>query len=68
MNSLTPHVNAEKQKLVREAFDLANEVYEDVRMKSGKHYMLHLTELAIISVKELGLATSTVIAAFYTDK
>lgn len=64
MNTLTPHVNAEKQKLVREAFDLANEVYQDVRMKSGKHYMLHLTEMAIISVKELGLATSTVIAAF----
>lgn len=64
MTLLAPNVNLEKQKLVREAYELANEVYHDVRMKSGKHYMLHLTELATIVVKELGLATSSVIAAY----
>ena len=61
---LPPNLNGEKLKLVREAYDLAADVYQDVRMKSGKHYMLHLTELAIIAVKELGLSTSTVVAAF----
>lgn len=64
MTLLAPNINQEKQKLVREAYELAAEVYHDYRMKSGKHYLVHLTELAIIVVKELGLATSTVIAAF----
>jgi len=64
MTLLAPNINEEKQKLIREAYELATEVYRDVRMKSGKHYMLHLTDLAIIVVKELGLATSTVVAAF----
>ncbi|MDA3943924.1 MAG: RelA/SpoT family protein [Bacteroidetes bacterium] len=61
---LTPNIDEGKQKLIREAYELAGQAYAELRLKSGKPYLFHLLELAIIVVKELGLGASTVIAAF----
>jgi GTP pyrophosphokinase len=48
---------------VRSAFALSLKLYNGKRMCSEKPYLLHLIEIAEISVKEIGLRTSTALAA-----
>ncbi len=50
-------------KKINLAFELASKSYQGRRLSSGKPYVLHLLEVARISVDEIGLGTSTVISA-----
>lgn len=61
---LIPSTSKERLLLVDEAFTLAKGIYEHKRLPTGKPYLLHLCELAIIAVEELGMSSTTVIAAF----
>ena len=56
----------EKERLLRvdEAFKLASGLYETKLLPSGKPYILHLCEMALIAVEELGMGSTTVIATF----
>ncbi|MBG0781618.1 MAG: bifunctional (p)ppGpp synthetase/guanosine-3',5'-bis(diphosphate) 3'-pyrophosphohydrolase [Bacteroidales bacterium] len=61
---LIPTTDKERLLRVDEAFNLASGLYETRRTLSGKPYILHLCELALIIVEELGMGSTTVIAAF----
>ena len=61
---LIPTTEKEILLKVDEAFKLVSELYKNKQLPSGKAYALHLCELALIAVEELGMGSSTVIAAF----
>jgi GTP diphosphokinase / guanosine-3',5'-bis(diphosphate) 3'-diphosphatase len=54
----------EELKKINLAFEWASKTYNGQRLGSGKPYILHLIELAHIAVDEIGLGTTSVIAAF----
>jgi len=57
----------EDKALVRKAFDLANEAHQGTRRRSGEPYFYHPISVAIISAKEIGLGTTSVICALLHD-
>jgi len=57
----------EKRKNIRKAFDFANEAHKGVKRKSGDPYILHPIAVAKIAVTEIGLGTTSVIAALLHD-
>jgi len=54
-------------KMVKKAFDLANEAHGGVRRKSGEPYILHPIEVARIASEEIGLGATGVSAALLHD-
>lgn len=50
-------------KLIRKAFDLALKAHHDQKRDSGEPYIFHTIQVARIVVEELGLGTTSVIAA-----
>ena len=55
------------KKLIRAAFDMANEAHKDTRRKSGEPYILHPLAVARIAVEELGLGPTSAICALLHD-
>ncbi|MEQ8324222.1 MAG: RelA/SpoT family protein [Vicingaceae bacterium] len=55
------------RKLIRKAFDVANEAHKNVRRKSGEPYIYHPIAVAHIVASEIGLGTTSVIAALLHD-
>ncbi len=54
-------------KLVKKAFDLANEAHGGVRRKSGEPYIIHPLEVARIVSEEIGLGATGVASALLHD-
>ena len=67
MQSLRPGTTEENKKMIRRAFDLANEAHRGVRRKSGEPYILHPIAVAKIAASEIGLGTKSVVAALLHD-
>ena len=63
LRSVKNVVTKENQKLIRDAFKLSSEINSAVKSDSGNPYIIHLTDVARICVDEIGLGTSSVIAA-----
>jgi len=63
LRSVKNVVTKENQKLIRDAFKLSSEINSEVKSDSGNPYIIHLTDVARICVDEIGLGTSSVIAA-----
>ncbi len=57
----------EDRNLIRKAFDLANEAHSNMRRKSGEPYIIHPLCVARIVVDEIGLGTTSVMAALLHD-
>ncbi len=57
----------EKRKTIRKAFDFANEAHMGIKRKSGDPYILHPIAVAKIAVTEIGLGTTSVVAALLHD-
>ena len=57
----------EDRNLIRKAFDLSHEAHCDMRRKSGEPYIVHPLCVARIVVKEIGLGTTSVVAALLHD-
>ncbi|MDR0814374.1 MAG: HD domain-containing protein, partial [Bacteroidales bacterium] len=57
----------EDRDTIRRAFDLANAAHSDMRRKSGKPYIVHPLCVARIVVEEIGLGTTSVVAALLHD-
>lgn len=55
------------KKLIRTAFDMANEAHKDTRRKSGEPYILHPLAVARIAVEEIGLGPTSAICALLHD-
>ena len=57
----------EDRDLIRKAFDLAHEAHGNMRRKSGEPYVIHPMCVARIVVEEIGLGTTSVVAALLHD-
>ncbi|MGB6036233.1 MAG: HD domain-containing protein, partial [Cryomorphaceae bacterium] len=57
----------EDRKVIRKAFDLALEAHKDMRRKSGEPYILHPLAVARICAEEIGLGTTSIVAAILHD-
>jgi len=54
-------------KLIKKAFTIAAEAHKDMRRKSGEPYILHPLAVAEICVEEIGLGTTSILAALLHD-
>lgn len=54
-------------KLIKRAFTIAMEAHKDMRRKSGEPYIFHPLSVAEICVEEIGLGTTSIIAALLHD-
>ena len=54
-------------KIIREAFNMAMEAHKGVRRKSGEPYIYHPIAVARICTEEMGLGTTSIVAALLHD-
>lgn len=54
-------------KRIKRAFTLALEAHKDMRRKSGELFIFHPLSVAEICVEEIGLGTTSIIAALIHD-
>lgn len=54
-------------RLIRKAFNVALEAHQGVRRKSGEPYIFHPLSVARICVDEIGLGTTSIVAALLHD-
>jgi GTP diphosphokinase / guanosine-3',5'-bis(diphosphate) 3'-diphosphatase len=57
----------EDTSLIRKAFDIAVEAHKNMRRKSGEPYILHPIAVARICAEEIGLGTTSIVAALLHD-
>ncbi len=57
----------EDTKIIREAFNMAMEAHKGVRRKSGEPYIYHPIAVARICTEEMGLGTTSIVAALLHD-
>lgn len=60
-------LSASDKKDIRKAFDLAVEAHSDQRRKTGEPYIYHPIAVAKIVAYEIGLGTTSIIAALLHD-
>ncbi len=58
---------AEDTRLIRKAFNIAVEAHKDQRRKTGEPYIYHPIAVARICAEEIGLGTTSVVAALLHD-
>ena len=54
-------------RLIKQAFTISLEAHKDMRRKSGEPYIFHPLAVAQICVEEIGLGTTSIIAALLHD-
>lgn len=54
-------------KLIKKAFNISAHAHRDMRRKTGEPYIYHPLEVAQICVEEIGLGTTSIIAALLHD-
>jgi GTP pyrophosphokinase len=62
-----PFLKAGDAKLIKRAFNISMEAHKDMRRKSGEPYIYHPLEVALICVEEIGLGTTSIVAALLHD-
>lgn len=62
-----PILNEGDAKLIKKAFTLSLEAHKDMRRKSGEPFIFHPLAVAEICVEEIGLGTTSIIAALMHD-
>jgi GTP pyrophosphokinase len=62
-----PVLKGNDAKLIKRAFTLALEAHKDMRRKSGEPFIFHPLSVAEICVEEIGLGTTSIIAALIHD-
>jgi len=54
-------------KIIKKAFHISAEAHQDMRRKSGEPYIYHPLEVAYICITEIGLGTTSIVAALLHD-
>jgi len=67
LRAINTKLNADDQKNIRAAFELATRAHMEQRRKSGEPYILHPIEVARICVEEIGLGPTAVVCALLHD-
>jgi GTP pyrophosphokinase len=62
-----PVLKEKDAKLIKKAFTLALEAHKDMRRKSGEPFIFHPLTVAEICVEEIGLGTTSIVAALIHD-
>ncbi|MEO7989179.1 MAG: bifunctional (p)ppGpp synthetase/guanosine-3',5'-bis(diphosphate) 3'-pyrophosphohydrolase [Chryseolinea sp.] len=62
-----PILNDGDAKLIKRAFTISLEAHKDMRRKSGEPFIFHPLTVAEICVEEIGLGTTSIIAALMHD-
>lgn len=64
---LTKKDDKSDAKIIRKAFNVANEAHKGMRRRSGEPYILHPLNVALICVEQLGLGTKSIVSALLHD-
>jgi guanosine-3',5'-bis(diphosphate) 3'-pyrophosphohydrolase len=67
MRSCRSNTTTAERKQIRMAFEMAADAHKEMRRKSGEPYILHPVAVAKIVSKEMGLGTTSIIAALLHD-
>ena len=67
LKSFNRHLTPENEQLIRKAFRFANTAHMGVRRKSGEPYIIHPLSVAKVVVSEIGLGTTSALAAILHD-
>jgi len=62
-----PYLKDDDAKQIRAAFNMAIEAHSGIRRKSGEPYIFHPLSVAQICVEEIGLGSTSIIAALLHD-
>lgn len=62
-----PFLKENDAKIIKKAFNTSMEAHKDMRRKSGEPYILHPLAVAQIAVEEIGLGTTSIVAALLHD-
>jgi len=62
-----PFLKDDDAKLIKKAFNLSLEAHKEMRRKSGEPYIFHPLAVAEICVEEIGLGTTSIVAALMHD-
>lgn len=62
-----PILNEGDAKLIKRAFTISMEAHKEMRRKSGEPYIFHPLSVAEICVEEIGLGTTSIVAALLHD-
>ena len=62
-----PFLQDNDAKIIKKAFNASLEAHKDMRRKSGEPYILHPLAVAQIAVEEIGLGTTSIVAALLHD-
>jgi GTP pyrophosphokinase len=54
-------------RIIKKAFSISNDAHKEMRRKSGEPYIYHPLEVAMICVEEIGLGTTSIVAALLHD-
>ena len=67
LRSAKPYLKENDAKLIKKAFNTSAEAHKDMRRRSGEPYIYHPIAVAQIAVEEIGLGTTSVVAALLHD-
>jgi guanosine-3',5'-bis(diphosphate) 3'-pyrophosphohydrolase len=67
LRTAKPYLQSGDTKLIKKAFNQSLEAHKDMRRKSGEPYILHPLAVAQIAVEEIGLGTTSIVAALLHD-
>ena len=62
-----PFLQGNDAKIIKKAFNTSLEAHKNMRRKSGEPYILHPLAVAQIAVEEIGLGTTSIVAALLHD-
>ncbi|WP_020533924.1 RelA/SpoT family protein [Flexithrix dorotheae] len=62
-----PFLKDDDAKIIKRAFLFAQDAHKEMRRKSGEPYIYHPIEVAEIAVEEIGLGTTSIVAALLHD-
>ncbi|MGI9541965.1 MAG: RelA/SpoT family protein, partial [Cyclobacteriaceae bacterium] len=62
-----PFLKDQDAKIIKKAFNASLEAHKDMRRKTGEPYIYHPMEVAMICINEIGLGTTSIVAALLHD-
>jgi len=62
-----PFLKEGDSKIIRRAFNTALEAHKDMRRRTGEPYIYHPLDVAVIAIDEIGLGTTSIVAALLHD-
>ncbi|MGY6559683.1 MAG: RelA/SpoT family protein [Nitritalea sp.] len=54
-------------RFIKKAFNVASDAHKEMRRKSGEPYIYHPLDVALVCVEEIGLGTTSIVAALLHD-